>query len=65
VVRAHDDVDADAQTGILTGIARDACRPPQWSTRHRIALRACRLCAAAAPVEANEAGVLTAQTDGS
>jgi hypothetical protein len=65
VVRAHDDVDADAQTGIQPGFARDVYRQPQRSARRRITWRGRRLCAAAAPVEANEAGVLTVQTDGS
>ena len=65
VVRAHSDVDADAQTGILRGLARDAHQHSQRSTCHCVASRGCPLCVVMTPVEAREAGVRTVRTDGS
>jgi hypothetical protein len=65
VVRARSAVDADAQTGIPLGIARDALRRAQRSTwRHGVSrrhqLRAMRM-----PIGVCEAGVRTVRIDGS
>ncbi|HEY8061384.1 MAG TPA: hypothetical protein VID74_01240 [Gemmatimonadales bacterium] len=65
VVHARSAVDADAQTGILLGIARDALRRVQRSScRHDVSrrhqLRAMRML-----VGVCEAGVRTVRIDGS